>query len=315
MNLTNLVAILLIINLLGCSSAAPKKDDYARYVKLNSQEVQFDVPVFQLIHPESVDVRGEYPNNDSIANNAILYQGGAGALGFLAQIATHAAINDSIRDDKLSTLQIEANKVLKPVSDIINQLKLTDVVGDIPAAYKLADDSAQQQENYRVKIKPIFFVAHEFEYIAVKSIVWIDKKNTKKQKKKSKKYPARNVHYQNLIEVVSRRYGEEELALIKTQSNGEFFISEISQLFQESLLVAAKELSGFYQDENKVQSYKLTRKSSNRYIRAHQVDMMCDKLVLRNLRSWLIVIPNEANTADRVANCQSGPLNNLQTGL
>ena len=71
-----------------------------------------------------------------------------------------------------------------------------------------------------------------------------------------------------------------------------FFAEELQKLFRESLTLVARELTGRYDDvETKVASYTLKNSESNRYFRGNQIDAFCQKIVIRNLRDWLVAIP------------------------
>ncbi|WDE12863.1 hypothetical protein [Thalassomonas haliotis] len=231
-----------------------------------------------------VRVRGEYSPDDSGISGSMMYQGGAGMAGLLAQIATHAAINNSQRSNKLAQAQEQANKILLPLNDVIEQLSLPDLLDSNTGEYQLADSLAPRVVNSR----PIFFVAPEFAYISVKNIVWLEQAGKARTRGKP------SYDYRNLIEVRSRLYDEAEQERLSSGKGVEFFKDELRNLFHESLILASREVKGRYKHNSDVMAtYKLVSKQKNQYIRGKKIDLLHDKLVLKNLRSWLIAIPED----------------------
>jgi len=285
---------------LGCASA-PQRDDYVKYVQPHKTIVNV-VLNYKLDTTSLIDIRGEHLADDSITGNQILYQGGAGMAGFLGQIAAHSSINNSQRNEKLSQAQIEANKILKPIEEIVKQLNnsilLSETDVDIEGAGNV--EGKLNSELQYINTRPIFFVAPDFEHISIKNIVWIDASNGGKSK-----------YYQNLIEVYSKHYTPEEKQLLTNGNDSTFLLGELKNLYQQSILVVNREIVGKYDLANmKNDSFKFNKANFKRYIRGQKVDSFNSKVVIRNLRSWLLVLPCSEVTSKIELECNLNPDSN-----
>jgi hypothetical protein len=278
------ITITLLILLSGCKSTA-KSDDYVQFTQLSGNAYELDsLPVFLLKNSEKIDIRGEYNVSNAVDSAGILYQGGAGIAGLLAQIATHAVINDNVRDGQLSAAQSDANKVLQPISHLIADMDTAHITVEDAEEYSLAIPSVTSGEH--IKSRPIFFVAANFSSISLKNIVWIDGVSASKRKSKNK------YKYSNLIQVSSRKFTNEEKKALLEPENADFLKKELQNLFHESLTIASREVKGNYRNsKNKMETFRLLGSSSKRYFRAEKVDTINDKLIVRNLRSWLVAMP------------------------
>ena len=298
-----IVAVFLVC-IFGCGSV-PKVDDYAQHVGLKSGFNGFEnqLPIFKLVYNEPIDIRGKHSSDDSINANPILYQGGAGVLGLFAQIATHAAINNAARNKKVSKAQIAANRFLEPLAVKIAEINIGDLADFSSKEYKI--DSSLDSSGLVVNIRPIFFVAQDFEYITLKNIVSITKNFTKGSSLRKRK-SSNGFHYQNLIEVYSRKYSEDEKKSFTSLSESSFMIEELQRILHQSLSLAAREIKGHYQNStSKITTHTLKKNNSNLYIRGSQVDSLCQKIVIKNLRSWLVAIPIKGEKIENKELCNS----------
>ncbi len=295
-----LLLIGLVFFLFGCNST-PKMDDYTRHtaMKLNLGK---SLPKFYIHQARKIDIRGEYNNDDSAESGHIMYSGAAGFIGLLTQVATHAAISNSVRNGKLSASQLEANKVLTPLAPVIDSLSLNELLfnSNSNSEYDLMSSISEDGES--IHINPIFFVAPDFSSISIKNIIWIEKKKSIKGSSKKAKKVRRvrrskkdNYLYRNLIQVISREYSQEERDKFQLTKDEGFFKAELQRLLHESLVIASREVKGSYTDNsNKMSTFKIAQQLKKSYFRGYQVDSLNNKLVVRNLRSWLIALPSES---------------------
>jgi len=277
-----LVTLFAVVCIAGCGSTA-KRDDFVTYTKSQLTNEFNNIPSFYFDGAELVDVRGEYSKEDAIEQGNIMYSADAGVAGLLAQIATHAVINESARSGKLAALQEKANEVLLPFEPVIQSLKLINLVNKNSTKFSVLDEYSQ--DNAVVKSKPIFFVAQDLSNITLKNIVWVDKKSKRKKSK---------FLYSNMIQVSSRNYTKQERRLIR-EDNGSFLEAEFGQLLNASLAIASKDISGEYASGvQKTATFKFLKGRKKNYLRGAKVDTLSNNLVLRNLRSWLIVLPEQS---------------------
>lgn len=272
------------LTLMGCAST-PKTDDYTKHVAANSHiHENIGSPIFYLAAEQAIDVRGEYDSDSSIASGSMMYQGGAGVGGLLAQIATHAVINNSARDSKLSAAQLKANEVLAPIQQTVDEIKLNQLTNSDTSEYSFTTES--NDTDYLVYFKPIFFVSQDFKHLSLKNTVWIKKINKSKKRNSKKKI---EFLYKNLVSVSSQALSEQEISRLKEDQH--YLINHFKSLLDESLIITSRELKGTYLvQSNTTNMFKVARSDKKQYIRGHQVDSINSKLVLKNLRSWLIAV-------------------------
>lgn len=294
-------SLLLITSLIlvGCG-ATPYQDDYTKHVNLleNSYFTDSNYKFSFSEENQSVDLRGVYSQDDTAYSTPIMYQGGAGLAGAVAQLATHGTIINSMRDSKLAAEQVQANQIIQPLINITQDIRLSDLVGEHhPHLVNFNEASTDT-----IIIKPIFFSNSEMTELSIKSIVWIPL--AKEQQKRKKKFK-----YKNMIQVYSPKMSETDH---KKLLNGDTEVVKqiLSSLLNTTLHIAEDALKGQYAKvTSPAETFLIENESENQVIRGYVVADKCNYQVIRDLRLWLFARPKNDGTSlvdsDTQAQCDS----------
>ena len=271
-----LISLFIALFLVGCGST-PYRDDYAKHVNLLEDKYFDDANIkFSFMGGPSVDLRGLYQKNDTANASPILYQGGAGLIGMLAQIGAHSTIINSQRNEKLAQEQEQVNQSILPLINTSKKIMLTDLVDEYQSIN-------QESTADTIRIKPIFFSNSDMTEFSLTSIVWLPFQETIRKRQEFK--------YKNLIRVHSQKFSESEQE--KIANGDEKLLSGIfSSLLNTALFMAKSELTGKYAKLNKpVQTFVLKGELNQKVIRGSVVAEKHGYQIIQDLHSWLIAYP------------------------
>lgn len=271
---------LTLLFVVGC--AAPKKDDYIKHVQSAKAKQLLISPVRVYLAQGQIDIRGEYDNNDAFEHSSVLYAGDAGMVGLLAQVAAHAALSNNAQNARLSTQQLQANKVLEPLSAVLSNLQSEQLF--YPAVelhwQQLPDTSGPQ-----IVSKPIFFLSQDARVLSLKHIVQVEPAGGVVPGKKV------NLLYSNLIEVMAAPVLEEQAIEYWYANDGAALTAAIKALYQQSLELALSDIKGELDQAAQAETFKLDVLDKLRIERGNRITSACNQLVIRNLRGWILVAP------------------------
>lgn len=274
--------------LTGCNST-PKRDDYAKYVNnVNTAGIEANDITFTLVGAKTVDMRGMHKRDDTASQSPILYQGGAGVIGLVAQIGIHASMIQSQRNEQLSQKQKEANALVAPIIDIASAYSLDSLTDE----FTVSPTDKNANQTLALKVKPIFYSSSDMDQIQLKLVTWLPKKSGKRTAKKKNQY-----RYRNLVQIYSQVFNEEEKRRLLDKDD-EFLKSTLATLLNTSLDVVQKDFVGQYAKKKaSSQTFLLEENSATKVVRGSIVETTCDFNVIKDLRSWLIVIPADEDSA------------------
>lgn len=267
--------------LFGCGGT-PKRDDYSVYVNNSGILVdQFDAPLFvKLDSEQSLDFRAIYESNNTVDANSILYQGGAGVGGLLAQVLVHNAINQSAQTSKLASMQEAANNALQPLSMILEQLKTNALIHE-HGEYFFNESEAE----YVLDSKPIFFFSKDLRSLSVKHIVNLYKSGERK--------PV----YQNMVEVLETNV-EGDPVEYWLNADDQVIKNTTNKLYKTSLAIAVADIKGkFAEADSKQKNYRIQHGERKRFERGTHLHSFCNTSIIRNLRGWLIAFNQQNDDA------------------
>jgi hypothetical protein len=226
-----------------------------------------------------VDFRGAFDSSQAVEHAPMMYQGGAGAGVFLAQIFTHAAISSSMQKDKLSKQQVQANKVLAPIEKLLKNLSQESLVHDSDL-YTFFNES-ESDGNIILTSLPIFFMSQDMASITLKHVVTVQQANQK------------GMLYQNVIEVISPVIATHDLNE-ELKKNGGMRLNKITKsLYEYSLSLALADLKGEYNNSESLQeSFRFHQGNQLRFERGVSIKNDESNSVIRNLRGWLVAFPS-----------------------
>lgn len=268
------------LTLAGCGST-PYRDDYTKHVNLLATNYFNDTSFkFSFVKNQSVDLRGLYSQYDTVSASPVMYQGGGGLVGMLAQIGAHSSIIQSQRSDILAKEQEKANMPILPLINISKNMSLIELLENNHSLNFTLDSEASNTIN----IKPIFFSNSDMTEFSLTSIVWLlDKKKGKRRKQK--------YQYKNLIRVYSQKLNE---AQRKKLANGDnrLLSNVLSSLLNTALFITKNELTGLYaRVNNPMQTFIIKNDSGTKVIRGSIVAEKCGYQIIQDLHSWFIAYP------------------------
>jgi hypothetical protein len=275
--------LLLVSITIGCSST-PYSDDHVQHVNSVDRKILQDKKVtFSLSDAQLVDLRGKYRSNDTIGQSTIMYQGGAGLIGLLAQIGTHAAIVNSSRNGKLSLAQEQANEQVKPLLDLTKEMTVLTLLGK----YSSELLSAEAATKNTLIVRPIFFSNSEMNQLSLKLVAWIPSE----QKGRKKKFL-----YQNIVEVYGSSLDDTERQSLLLNTD-DMLTSKLSKLLQTAMHVVSNDLKGIYDRVDRTnKTYFIKEGTQNKVVRGSLVEENCGYYVIQDLHSWLIAFPAQEAT-------------------
>jgi hypothetical protein len=276
--------MLVTCSLLGCGST-PYTDDYAKHINVVPKNHYNDDNFrFSFTSNTSVDLRGIYVSDDTANASPMVYFGGAGIVGMLAQIGTHSSIVNSQRNERLAFQQQEANTPILPLIDLANELPLNQLVGQYHS--ELVNDTPLDSDI--LTVKPIFFSNKEMTRLSLKSIVSLPITKTKKTRKKQK------FKYQNMIQVYAPK-------IEKTQSNDllsketDILSKTLASLLQTALHIAKSDLTGkFNTKHSEVKTFIIEEANKKKVIRGTLIAEQCGYQIIKDLHSWFIATPSDS---------------------
>ncbi|UTW03739.1 hypothetical protein KDX31_01480 [Amphritea atlantica] len=277
-----LIAALIFITLAGCVSA-PYRDDYTTHVNTRSEYYAGKDLKFVLAEGSLVDIRGIYSKDNTSSSSPMMYQGGAGLAGLLAQIGTHASLINSQRNKKLAAAQEAANGDIATLIslaegiDLLALLEQTDsgLISPVEAGAAATD----------VNIKPIFFASRAMDQISLNTIVWVDAEGSSEGDEPT---------YQNLIQVFSPKLSTQQSERL-ANGDKQLLSSLISSLLDTSLKIAKADLTGQYASVNAPdKTYLVEKHFGAKVVRGAVVDHTCGYDVIRDIRLWFVAHSRQA---------------------
>ncbi len=274
--------VLLSIALAGCG-ATPKRDDYTRHVnRVDQTEFANNTFNFSFGQNKLVELRGMADKDDSAANSAILYQGGAGLIGMFAQIGVHALMVNSARDAKLAEAQEAANLLVAPLITRTEALPLSSLLTHFSESEQTSAD-----DPHGVLLKPIFFSNADMNQLTLKLIAVVPGEKSRKNRKGKPLY-------KNLIQVYGRILSEDEKNQLVSAETDDL-TRTMSAMLESAIHVVQQDLSGQYAaSKAAAKTFLVPRSGKSKVVRGKVVDEACGYKVVRDLRSWYVLIETPA---------------------
>lgn len=288
------IHICLLLLLTGC--AAPQKDDYVAYVGAKKVFKTNAAPLYAKFVYNQIDLRGDYDPDDAFAMNSIMYSGDAGVVGMLAQVAVHAAISNNAQDSRISAQQLEANKVLEPLSGVLTNLSTKQLQFTSEQLIWLAED--QEYPASVLMSKPIFFLSQDARVLSLKHVISVESSLPKSGSKKNKQKL-----YSNLIEVVSAPLPAEDAMDYWLANNATALTVTMQALYIKSVELALADLKGELAQSDQAETFTVEISDKLRIERGNKITADCRQLVLRNLRGWIIALPAPQTIDNEMVAC------------
>lgn len=248
------------------------------------------------------------PNSGDIGHPSMLYPA-ITPIDFFAAVITHAAIAESIKNDKKNRAQDVADKVVIPyrtfIKDLVNQAlitQLSDIAFSKGFQLKHYKDS-QSDKDIVLDITPIYLLSQNQDTLTLRTqFIAYYKKNENITLKK------RPVLYQNQIEILSPKIHTEDPTEYWLSNNGEKLLETMRSLLSNTLKLGAIEIGS-----NKIikkgndQNFRYDDGDIVAFERARIIQEDCEQVIIRTLRGWLKSIPRERLKGQHPCNINQKP--------
>ncbi|WP_100656920.1 hypothetical protein [Alteromonas flava] len=278
----------LLLVVAGCGST-PVRDGYAHHINLlNSSSLNTKALNLQFIDVDKIDVRGVYDKNDTVGDSTVLYQGGAGVVGLIAQVGIHSAMVNSQRNKRLDAAQKAANDAIAPLIQEVSDMSL---LGLVSPSLQNAFQTTQHGEP-TITLEPIFYSSQDMQRLSLNMIVSLTQVNSAKPN-------ARKVLYRNLVKVhapvtdglFDQRANKVDKSLLERTS---------AAILNTAIKIAVDDISGKFSEVNgSDRSFVFKDGEANRIIRGVKVAERCGFDVIRNLHQWYVAIPSKHEAYDQ----------------
>lgn len=246
--------------------------------------------VLQLPQGDKLTYQGVMDRNLAGNSQGILYPGGH-PLVFLASVLTHAAIEDASERKQRDGLQRGADRVLEPYRQVLDGFghrelaRLALPLTSTPAGAALVEhDQAPPEGRWVVQGVPVFSLTQDAQALLLDHAVEVRAAAT----------PA-GPPYRNVIRVVSLPRSSDDLVAAWTAEEGRPLKAESAGLLASSLDIAlsaaASNAIGAPSDDKPFRTVRYTEGSQEKIERAQVLEERCGRLLLRNLRGWLMSVP------------------------
>ena len=230
--------------------------------------------------------------NGSVSSNTrgVAYVG-VHPLLFLASVLTHAAMEDAWHKKQRDGLQRSADRVLEPYRQVLDnfghrelvQLALPQVTA--PAGGSLIEhDQAPPQGQWVVQGVPVFSLTQDAQALLLDHALEV----------RAAAAPAEPL-YRNVIRVVSLPRSEDDLVAGWTADAGRPLKEQSASLLALSLDIAlsaaASNAASAQTDDKPFRTVRYTEGAQEKIERAQVLEERCGRLLLKNLRGWLMSVP------------------------
>jgi hypothetical protein len=217
----------------------------------------------------------------------------AGVIGLLAAVATHGMIVDSQKKAEKERIQAAADQILQPYQPILatftyRELMRQGLAGMAGASgRKLIEFPEKRGADWVIESAPVFFITQDQRAIILDIGMVV--------------YPPGDTPapaYQNVIRVVSPPEGDPDIAAFWNSNQGEKLKESSARLFAESLDIVVREIAeGSAKDGMPYKTVRYMEGATEKMERAMVISARCDRLLIKNLRGWLMSIPAKPGTA------------------
>ncbi|MDB6060431.1 MAG: hypothetical protein JWM78_534 [Verrucomicrobiaceae bacterium] len=290
-----LLCFFTILFLCSCSSTNTKQTQYAHKPSTVSANSAFTL---KLPSGLGVPYHGEINFDQGAQNSASFLYPAPNLVGFLAAIATHAAIVDSVNNGKKTDLQTNADKILVPYKSVVSgfsydMLKEQSLIKISQNNQKIGTAiPSAEVDSWTLESVPVYIFSQDQKTLTLQNsvTVYFSNKSTA-------------IVYQNLIKIISDPIFEKNPVEYWTQNEGEKLKNLSAELLAQSLKIATEEASK--DPDIDVATYKTFhyyRGESEQIERGQLIANSCNRIVIRNLRGWIMSVPSHSSSSAALPN-------------
>jgi hypothetical protein len=291
--LRSAVAIVFVLLFLAATEASASPSD----VKPSS--ISIDAKwLIRLPTEEKLLFRGMLPAEGISSNSrsGLLY--GPGLAGFFIMIAAHAAIEGGVQAIKKSKAQTEADSVLMPYLTRLDKMSVSDALRPALDRTRLGGAkqliSAVDQKTlgaWLMETTPVFTMTQDERALVLDNAIIVY----------SPESPTAAI-YKSVVRVVSHPNptSDEQSPQLALWTAGDrpLIQSTVVDLLAESIDLVINELSNgsaptAYTEQK---TFRFSEGGEMKAERATLIEERCDRVVIRNLRGWLMSVPFKSNS-------------------
>lgn len=241
---------------------------------------------------ERVAFKGVASMDDVGKPGAMLYPA-PGAAGLIAAIVTHAVIASSAREHEKSEIEKAADKVLEPFEASLASFTQRDLLLGAAAVSRHGEPrwlaGSEKAEEWVVASRPVFSMTQDRAALILENDVTLTP-------------PSGKPVYVNRVRVVSNVQVHPDLAAFWGEGEARALRAESQRLLAASVDIAlddaaAPRLPG----AGTQRTVRYPEGGRQVFERAEVVNEECDRLLLRNLRGWLVSVPRNGQPASSCA--------------
>ncbi len=274
-----------IVAILSCATA--RADDAEPQPDLK-QWISKDASwALRLDKNDKVVYHGAYNfDNAGARNGSGMMYPAPGAAGLMAAIITHGILVDATRNNEKNRLEQVADAVLVPYQSVLSAFDEKELMQrgltktTIGADRRLLGEEDKADKGLVVSSEPTFTMTQDQTALVLDNTVSVFTPDDPSK-------PA----YQNTVRVVSGMATAQDLVQYWTANQGERLKDESAALFAKSLDLALAEIG---RSDRKSVPYKTVRYmegTSEQMERGQVIAGGCGRVVIKNLRGWLMSVP------------------------
>lgn len=238
---------------------------------------------------------------DSAGMNAqsMLYPAAGGIAGLLAAVITHGVIVDSAKKTQKTQLQVEADKVLLPYQEILNNYTHKELMQrglekvEVGSGKRLIESADKAEADWYIESTPMYALTQDQNAIILENTISIYAANAPTE-------PA----YQNTVRVVSTAQQRVAPPSDWTANQGEKIKDESARLFAESLSMVFNDIAiGAAKEGNPHKTVRYMEGANEKMERGQIISEHCDRVVFKTLRGWLMSVPDRRSQSNSTPQC------------
>jgi hypothetical protein len=229
--------------------------------------------------------------------------GAAGAVGFLAAIVTHGLIVDNLKDHQKSKIQAQADKVLSPYHTVLDHYTYQELMQAalklvaFPGNKELIGIAEKSNAKRTIESNPVFSLTQDQRAIIVENVISISNSDA----------PS-NFVYQNTVRVVSPPREESGGTDFWIGNQGEKLKEESTRLLAYSFDLALNDFTSELKESHPQKTFRYFEGETEKMERGELISDMCDRIVIKTLRGWLMSIPKKPDTNSISSPTQCGDI-------
>lgn len=250
---------------------------------------------------DKVVYRGEVSLDEAGMGTTQMLYPAPNAVGFLAAVFTHGALVESEKKNQKERLQNEADKVLTPYEAVLSTYTYKELMQEglqktsTGGRKKLAEYTEKPGAEWLIECAPVFLITQDQSAIILENSISIYAPEA-----------TSTAVYRNIVKVISETREEKKLPDFWTANQGEKLKDESANLFAQSIDMAINDMAnGSRENDNAQKTFRYLEGHAKKFERGQLVSEQCNRIVIKNLRGWLMSIPAtpSASTSPTATQC------------